>query len=177
MYQSESTFADFEKSSIHVEYAGFWLRVVAYLIDAIILYIPGRLINYFLGVQTSFTWYGGRISGAEINWTSYILAMLFTMILQWLYFSLMESSAKQATLGKMLLKLKVTNMDGNRISMANATGRFFAKYLSAMILLIGYMMAGWTEKKQGLHDIIANTLVVKGNTNDVISEHTTTEGY
>ncbi len=73
----------------------------------------------------------------------------------------MESSPNQATLGKMALSLKVTDMNGERVTFGRATGRHFGKYVSAIILLIGFMMAGWTAKKQALHDMMAGTLVVK----------------
>ena len=73
----------------------------------------------------------------------------------------MESSSLQATLGKMIFGMKVTDLNGNRISFARATGRHFAKYLSSMILFIGYIMAGFTERKQALHDMIAGTLVIR----------------
>jgi uncharacterized RDD family membrane protein YckC len=77
----------------------------------------------------------------------------------WLYEALMESSSYQATLGKMIFGMKVTDLSGNRISFERATGRHFAKYLSGMILGIGYIMVGLTERKQGLHDLLAGTLV------------------
>jgi uncharacterized RDD family membrane protein YckC len=60
----------------------------------------------------------------------------------------------------MLLGLKVTDLNGHRISVGRAAGRWFSKIISAMILAIGYIMVGFTEKKQGLHDMIAGTLVV-----------------
>jgi len=82
-------------------------------------------------------------------------------IVPWLYFALMEASAKQATLGKLALGIKVTDEAGNRVSFGRATGRFFSKILSGMILCIGYIMIAFTKKKQGLHDILAGTLVVK----------------
>jgi uncharacterized RDD family membrane protein YckC len=88
------------------------------------------------------------------------LALLRT-VLHWLYYSLLESSAWQGTLGKKALGLEVTDLDGNRISFGRATGRFFAKIISAIILGIGYIMAGFTEKKQALHDILAGTLVIR----------------
>ena len=72
----------------------------------------------------------------------------------------MESSVKRATLGKMALGIAVTDVDGRRITFMRATGRHFAKMISGLILLIGYLMAAWTKKKQGLHDILAGTLVV-----------------
>jgi uncharacterized RDD family membrane protein YckC len=83
------------------------------------------------------------------------------IVINWLYYALLESSFKQATLGKMALGLKVTDMEGKRISFGQATGRYFAKILSGLILCIGYLMAAFTEKKQALHDIIVGTLVVK----------------
>ncbi len=79
----------------------------------------------------------------------------------WLYFALMESSKNQGTLGKMALGLKVTDMDGNKISFGRATGRYFSKILSGMILMIGYIIAGFTDKKQALHDMIASCLVLR----------------
>jgi uncharacterized RDD family membrane protein YckC len=82
-------------------------------------------------------------------------------VLNWLYFSLLESSGWQATLGKKALGLEVTDLAGRRISFGRATGRFFAKYISAIILMIGFLMAGFTEKKQALHDILAGTLVIR----------------
>lgn len=79
----------------------------------------------------------------------------------WIYYALMESSGWQATLGKKVLGLKVTDLAGNRISFARASGRFFGKILSGMLLLVGFMMAGFTERKQALHDILAGCLVLR----------------
>jgi len=93
---------------------------------------------------------------------AFFLGWLVFLILTWLYFAGMESSARQATFGKSVMSLHVTNYDGQRISFGHATGRFFAKIISGLIpLAIGYIMAGFTEKKQALHDLIAGTLVLK----------------
>ena len=89
-----------------------------------------------------------------------VLGLLKTAA-SWLYGALMESSPYQATLGKMALGMKVTDLYGNRISFARATGRHFAKYISMITLCIGFIMVGFTERKQGLHDMIAGTLVLK----------------
>jgi uncharacterized RDD family membrane protein YckC len=86
---------------------------------------------------------------------------LILVILQWLYFAGMESSEHQGTLGKMALGLIVTDINDQRISFARATGRFFAKIITNYTFLIGYIMAGFTEKKQALHDMIASTLVLR----------------
>ena len=88
--------------------------------------------------------------------------MLFFWGLGWLYFAGMESSERQATFGKSVVSLRVTDLEGRRLSFKHATGRFFAKIVSGLIpLAIGYIMAGFTEKKQALHDMIAGTLVLQ----------------
>ena len=86
--------------------------------------------------------------------------ILFACVAGWLYSALMESSANQGTLGKMALGLRVTDLEGRRISFGKATGRYFAKFLSGMTLSIGYIMAAFTAKKQALHDFVAGTLVL-----------------
>jgi len=92
---------------------------------------------------------------------AFIRLSLIRTVLNWLYYALLESSAWQATLGKKALGLEVTDMQGMRISFGRATGRFFAKIISSIILFIGFIMAGFTEKKQALHDMIAGTLVIR----------------
>ncbi|MBI4809901.1 MAG: RDD family protein, partial [Ignavibacteriales bacterium] len=88
------------------------------------------------------------------------IAMILTIIVgEWLYFALMESM-KGATLGKMALGIIVTDMKGNRISFGRATGRYYGKIISSLTLSIGYIMAGFTQQKQALHDIIAGCLVI-----------------
>jgi uncharacterized RDD family membrane protein YckC len=82
------------------------------------------------------------------------------LLLPWLYFAIMESSSRQATLGKMALGIVVTDISGRRISFARATGRQLGKIISGMILYIGYLMIAFTQRKQGLHDIMAECLVV-----------------
>ena len=83
-----------------------------------------------------------------------------SIVIGWLYFALMESSTKQATVGKMVLGIVVTDLDGNRISFIKATGRHFGKILSVLTLGIGFLMIAFTEKRQGLHDRLAGTLVL-----------------
>ncbi len=126
-------------------YAGFLRRLVAYLVDVLIFYI------FFFVLGLIFGGAGG--GGQEIFG-------IIALVAAWLYFALMESSERQATLGKMAISIKVTNLEGDRISFGRATGRYFAKILSGIILLIGYIMAAFTAKKQGLHDMLAGTLVV-----------------
>ncbi len=146
-------------------YAGFWLRFVAVLIDGLIMsavFFPVAIIIGIMGGVASVALEGGGQGAGEeiINVFSSFLNLLF-IAAEWLYYAFMESSSKQATLGKMVLGLKVTDLNGNRISFARATGRFFGRWLSSLILGIGYLMIAFTEKKQGLHDMVAGTLVVK----------------
>ena len=149
---------------VQLDYAGFWLRFCAWFIDSLILFIPSFLMSFGMRVATS-------IPGARPTWSAPMaIAMggshnLLAIIIWWLYYALMESSPRQATLGKMALGLIVTDELGNRLTFARATGRTFAKYVSWLILGIGYIMAGFTDKKQGLHDIIARSLVLRKDTN------------
>jgi uncharacterized RDD family membrane protein YckC len=89
-----------------------------------------------------------------------LIVIVIVTVATWLYFALMESSAKGATLGKMALGIKVTDLTGSKISFGRATGRYFGKIISGAILYIGYIMAGFTQQKQALHDIMAGTLVI-----------------
>ncbi|MBX6351907.1 MAG: RDD family protein [Thermoflavifilum sp.] len=125
---------------VRVRYGGFWIRFAAYFIDGILLGVVSWILVLLLGKTA---------------------ADLVGVVLGWLYFAGMESSSKQATLGKMACGLRVTTEEGRRISFGRATGRYFAKIISSLILCIGYMMAGWTKRKQALHDMIASTLVIR----------------
>jgi uncharacterized RDD family membrane protein YckC len=136
-------------------YAGFWRRFLAYLIDTVILWAVLSGIASILGVPLDQT------GQQEAPSPEMIIFYLIAIILTWLYFVLSESSEKQATLGKMALKLIVTDEAGRRISFARATGRFFGKLISGIILGIGYLMVIWTAKKQALHDIIAKALIIR----------------
>jgi len=99
------------------------------------------------------------LAGAVLG-VGVVVMMCLLFVGSWLYHTAMESSRHQATLGKKALGIIVTDMNGNRISFARANGRFFGKWVSGMIMNIGYLMAAFTEKKQALHDILASCLVV-----------------
>lgn len=130
------------------EDAGFLLRAGAYIIDAILI----GAINFVIGMIV------GAILPESI---AGIIGGVIGFIIGLGYFAYMESSEKQATFGKQALNIKVTDMEGGRISTGNAVVRYLSKILSALILMIGFLMVLFTERKQGLHDIIAKTLVVK----------------
>ncbi len=151
----------------NVSYAGFWKRFVAYIIDDIVLSAVGFTIILFIGAMFGLSFLSLLSDDMESTVALVVAAaaaiataILALIIAGWLYFALMEASANQGTLGKMALGIKVTDLDGNRISFGKATGRYFGKIVSGMILNIGFIMAGFTEKKQALHDIMAGCLVV-----------------
>lgn len=141
-------------------YAGFWLRLVASLIDGAILNVVMTPLYFIMFIPMFLSAESGDEEFALLMMPLMCFFYIAAFIASWLYFSWMESSKYQATLGKMALGIIVTDLDGNRIDFGRATGRTFAKILSGLILDIGYIMAGFTEKKQGLHDIIAGCLVV-----------------
>ena len=139
---------------ISLEYADFCSRFIAHSIDGIILSIVDTLFfKTILSLSKS----------ASLNLN--IDAIWITIILiNWLYYALLESSSEQATLGKQALGIFVTDLDGNRISFGKATGRFFCKLLSFITTsFVGCIMAAFTKKHQALHDLLAGTLVMTKN--------------
>lgn len=144
-------------------YAGFWRRVGAYLIDAILLGIVTSILGSVLGMPMGAAAMSAVMSGdpaaIAAAQSSGNLGNLISIIIGVAYFAGMESSSHQATLGKKALGMVVTDLAGNRLSLGRAVGRYFAKFVSAIILGIGFIMVAFTEKKQGLHDMIAGTLV------------------
>jgi uncharacterized RDD family membrane protein YckC len=154
-----------------VAYAGFWLRFVAYLIDGVISGIAYVILLIPLFVLTGAGAALSKIgSGEDISddvaaflGIGFILGFFgIVFLVSWLYYALSESSSWQATPGKKMLNLKVTDMTGQPISFGRASGRFFARIITHMIpLAIGYIIAGFTEKKQAIHDMIASCLVLR----------------
>ncbi len=145
-------------AAVGVGYGGFWIRVVAAIIDSVIL----RVVVAPIGLIFGGIGLASRMSGLPHRGLAILgggLTSIFLLFGSWLYSALMESSSYQATLGKMILGMKVTDLAGNRITFERATGRHFAKFLSAIMLFIGFLMVAFTERKQGLHDILAGTLV------------------
>ena len=124
---------------------------MAYIIDAI-------LVDIVLGLLSAIT--GLRLIAFRAEHFD-LLPSLVPLVVFWFYFALMESSERGATIGKMVVGLRVVTEQGQRLSFANATGRYFAKFISTLILGIGFIMIAFTERKRGLHDMIASTLVVK----------------
>ena len=156
-----------------VLYAGFWLRVLAYCIDVIVLGVFA--VPILIGGAMALG-IGGMLASIPHNQDPFVNGMppafaLFIMLCiglgifgTWLYFALLESSEWQGTAGKKVLGLVVTDMAGQRVTFLRASGRHFAKIITGLIpFFIGYIMAGFTEKRQALHDMIASCLVLRRN--------------
>ena len=135
-----------------MNYGGFWIRFLAYIVDSAIVTIA------FIGVLLGLT-----LMGLELFAPSFIYFAFFV-----LYFALMQSSARQATIGKALCGLKVTDVGGERISLPRALAREVAKIISSLTLLIGYAIAAFTTRKQALHDFVASTTVVRAEPGRVV---------
>ena len=144
-------------------YAGFWNRFAAAVIDAIVTVIGTLLLLVPLYLVLFFSVMGetGEPDLETLLPVAQPISNLVSLVAGWLYYSLMESSRFQGTLGKMAVQIKVTDLEGNRVSFGRASGRYFGKFLSGILLLAGFIMVAFTEKKQGLHDILAGCLVVR----------------
>ena len=126
---------DYKKLPVKKRYAGFWWRVLAGLIDNIILAIISVALSFivpFIGV-----------------------------FIYWLYFVILQSSEKRSTLGMRVCDIKIHDEHFNKLGFWRLTGRYFATGLSGIILLIGFFMIAFTKRKQGLHDLVARTIHTK----------------
>ncbi len=144
-------------ATAEVRYGGFWRRLPAFLIDWAIIWIPLGII-----VKADHLYWIQHVTNGHTRSRYYDLTPggeLIGFLLGAAYFIPQESSSRQATLGKRVMRLKVTDYSGERISVGRATGRYFAKILSGFVLFIGYIMAAFTPRKRALHDLIASTLV------------------
>ena len=132
--------------------AGFWIRVLANIIDSFVLSVPIGLIHLLIGFNALAT-------DNYIYSSGYFVGLLVSYALTIGYYGLLTSSKHPATIGKMVVGIKVIGANGRRITLPRAIGRSLATYLSG-IFYIGYIMVGLTNRKRGLHDFIANTYVV-----------------
>ena len=152
-------------------YAGIGSRFLALLIDGIIIGIPIGIISTVLSAMMAVrviqktsrdnTFNPGMAADAMGTFfAGFGFIMIISLLITWAYFALMESSGWQGTLGKRILSIKVTDLNGNRISLKKATLRLLVKTFISGWFLIGYIMAFFTRRKQSLHDLIAGTLVL-----------------
>ena len=137
-------------------FGGFWIRVAAYIVDTIVLLIPTLLASF---LYRSLTPANDPIEKSIVETVDGIL----NIGISWIYFAGLWSSPWQASLGQKICGLRIVDFSGERISFGRATGRFFATFLSLVFLCIGFVMIAWTSRRQGLHDLIAETYVLKAN--------------
>lgn len=142
-----------------IVYAGFWKRVAASVIDSFVLLVVIAILAMVMGVAGAISGLGGGGASAG-TMATVALFYLFEIFGIALYFAMMHASGLQATLGKLAVGIKVTDDGGQRISFWRGVGRYFAYLLSSLVLGIGYLMAAFTDRKRGLHDMICSTLVV-----------------
>jgi uncharacterized RDD family membrane protein YckC len=172
---------NFEEPIMYQQYAGFWERFGAAFIDGIILAIPGFIISYSFGFSISTIFDAAKSEKMEELYNGkYFIVLVLQAALGWLYYAYQESSEHQATIGKRVLNLKVTDLDGQKITFEQASMRYWVKHLItgsasytrfmhipeissllSLLVLANYLIQPFTEKRQALHDIIARTLVYK----------------
>lgn len=155
------------------EFAGFWIRFLANLIDGVLLMLPMWVVNAIVYRQVlGMSQWEHEITMIEKNSANMhyvysepfevlVWTMPISIIIGLLFYGLLTASVWQGTVGKRVLGLQVVDLEGNRIGFGRSLGRYFAYIPSGLILYIGYLMVGFTEKKQGLHDMIAKTYVVR----------------
>ena len=158
----------------HLEYAGFWPRVAAHILDNLIVSVPFVAVwmvffTMFMGSTVFMQNFpknseAGQAVSVGVMLSFFFLYIAFLvgrLILVWLYHAILESGSHQATWGKRAMGLKVTGKNGERIGFGHASGRYFSSLITGMTMGVGYLMVAFTERKQALHDMIADTLVVK----------------
>lgn len=155
-YRAPDASVEVRSNSTDIVYAGFVRRWAAYFLDSLVLGIPIVILAMVMGMAMT----GGDLLSSSQSGTFQAVYYLMIFIAKPLYYAGMESSASQATLGKMALGIKVTDESGNRLSFGHALGRWFAAALSYITLYIGFLMAAFTDRKRALHDMVASTLVV-----------------
>jgi uncharacterized RDD family membrane protein YckC len=139
------------QTTFNPEYAGFWRRMIALLIDYIALYLPTLYISYFAGYMLR-----GHLGYYKIV----LVGIIISLLVAWLYWTLCESSPWQASLGKRLMGIFVTDIDGERLTFAQSGKRTICKVLSLLPFGLGFAAAAFTTKKQALHDLITDSVVV-----------------
>ena len=156
--------------SAEPEYAGFWLRFGAWVIDYLILMVPFTAISLSMGLGVAMT---RLFADMEKDQTAAISAYAAAaqpityvlLVIGFVYYAFFESSKWQATPGKMAVGIRVTDTEGRRISVGRAAGRNAVRLLNAFTLLVPmvfYIVAAFTQRKQGVHDLLASTYVLVG---------------
>lgn len=153
--------SDIQSGNKNLNYAGFWLRCAALILDMVLILIISFGVGIAFGLSVD------NFEATAENNSTFGLLQVALVIAQWLYFAGMESSKSGGTFGKRAVGIKVVDLNGGKISFSRASGRYLGKILSYIILLIGFIMTAFTSKKQSLHDMMAGTIVIKKNKGDL----------
>lgn len=148
---------EFLLPKVELQFTNFGNRFGAAFIDGIIMRVFFTIMELILKVPADDEIYTLQ------QYRYFMAAQIVEIIIGILYFAFMESSPWQATLGKRAVGIRVTDLEGRRISFLRALGRYMGKFVSTIILFIGFLMSLWTQKRQALHDIMASTVVLQGN--------------
>jgi uncharacterized RDD family membrane protein YckC len=145
-----------------VKYAGFWIRLLAYAIDMVLVYILAAVVGMVI-VGISFL-FGGLNTGDSPESSLVLQALPLTVLIGvvLVYYTFFQSRAWQATPGKRICRIHIIRQDGGRVSGLLALGRYLSYLVSSLPLGLGFFMIGWTDQKKGLHDMICGTRVAYG---------------
>ena len=142
--------------------AGFWIRVVAAIIDGLVVSVISSLVAGIIAIVVVAS---DEANQDVVTGIGVFVGILAVVCFNWLYEALMTSSPRGATYGKRAIGARVVRGDGTQLSFGRATARYLAKTVITPLLPlgIGYMLAGWTQGKRAIHDMIADTLVIRTN--------------
>lgn len=153
------------EDTIELPYASFFRRLVAFILDYLLIsFLMSIILSLFM--PAGFAIEGPEVVEYDMDYVRDLTEaagplMLLFYIAWWLYNALMHASSWQATLGKRVMSIIVTDLEGNRISFAKATLRFIGKLISTFLIFLGYLLAAFTPRRQALHDMIGGTIVLK----------------
>jgi uncharacterized RDD family membrane protein YckC len=150
-------------------FAGFGFRLMALLVDSVAVGVVYSIVRYVILVFAAIVIRSlesgpGGVDDDVLQALALIfgfVASVASLLISWLYYAGLECSSRQATLGKLAFGLAVVDSNGQRLGFGRASGRYFGKLLSGLLLAAGFLMAAFTPKRQGLHDLMAGTLVLR----------------
>ncbi|MEP7185926.1 MAG: RDD family protein [Rhodanobacter sp.] len=158
------------------DHAGFWKRVGAWAIDYLVLCVPITVIAIAMGANVAFEHLMTQVQNgvaAALAATEYVKAVrsatLLALLVGYVYYVIFEFSKWQATPGKLMLGMRVTNLNGQRLSLSRSLARNAVRLVNALTVLIPfvcYLPVAWTARKQGFHDMLAKTLVLNGRASE-----------
>lgn len=149
-----------QNNSTYPKFSGFWLRFLAYMIDYVIIFTMSSILFVIISMPIPDDAIGPFYI---LDYALFITKNPLSFFIVWLYNSIMESSKFQGSVGKIITKIKVTDIEYEKIGFWQASGRNFSKFISLLTMGIGFIIAGFSKNKQALHDIMTNCFVIRTN--------------